>query len=211
MNSNSFNTLEEKQKYKIKIKHDGEEKDTLITTNKFDYIGKKTGDYTLEFQSIDRDLNTSKSANVNFSVIGPWYANPSTAIPFWGFIILMVSFSGYTTNKFLNQRRYTFSLKEEAQKKDRDVRKSLEGKNAELLESQKAAEAANEAKSTFLANMSHELRTPLNSIIGYSEMLLEDAEDDDLWDMEYIDEEWNYKEWDDKKWEKYAGLSAVSE
>ncbi len=42
-----------------------------------------------------------------------------------------------------------------------------------------AAEAANLAKSTFLANMSHELRTPLNAIIGYSEMLLEDAQETD--------------------------------
>lgn len=42
-----------------------------------------------------------------------------------------------------------------------------------------AAEAANQAKSAFLANMSHELRTPLNAIIGYSEMLLEEAEDTD--------------------------------
>ena len=40
-----------------------------------------------------------------------------------------------------------------------------------------AAEAANHAKSAFLANMSHELRTPLNAILGYSEMLLEEAED----------------------------------
>jgi len=39
------------------------------------------------------------------------------------------------------------------------------------------AEVANEAKSLFLANMSHELRTPLNAIIGYSEMLVDDAEE----------------------------------
>src|SRR5207249_3701391 len=39
-----------------------------------------------------------------------------------------------------------------------------------------AAKDANLAKSQFLANMSHELRTPLNAIIGYSEMLLEEAE-----------------------------------
>ena len=34
-------------------------------------------------------------------------------------------------------------------------------------------------KSNFLANMRHELRTPVNAIIGYSEMLLEDAKDTD--------------------------------
>ena len=37
------------------------------------------------------------------------------------------------------------------------------------------AEAANRSKSAFLANMSHELRTPLSVIIGYSDMLLEEA------------------------------------
>ena len=46
---------------------------------------------------------------------------------------------------------------------------------AAMREAKDSAEAANRAKTEFLANMSHELRTPLNAVMGFSEIIKNQA------------------------------------
>ncbi len=65
-------------------------------------------------------------------------------------------------------------------------RRALEQSNQELLAARGEALAAMEqanhanlAKSEFLANMSHEIRTPLNAVLGFADLLREEATNED--------------------------------
>jgi len=51
----------------------------------------------------------------------------------------------------------------------------LRSRQRKLVEKSREVEVASRLKSEFLANMSHELRTPLNVVIGFSELMLDQA------------------------------------
>ncbi|MDR0968664.1 MAG: PAS domain S-box protein [Holosporaceae bacterium] len=55
--------------------------------------------------------------------------------------------------------------------------KQLEESSAELEKAKQAADSANAAKSKFLTSMSNELKAPIKAIVGYSEILKEEALD----------------------------------
>ena len=70
-----------------------------------------------------------------------------------------------------------FHARESGPREVRELEQSIRLFVASMEEARDDALEASKLKGEFLANMSHELRTPLNAIIGYSEMLMEDAED----------------------------------
>lgn len=77
----------------------------------------------------------------------------------------------------LRENVFLYERAEEARADAELHRASAETQREVAEHAMSVAEEANLAKSQFLSSMSHELRTPLNAVIGYSEMLQEDAED----------------------------------
>ncbi|MDH5229343.1 MAG: ATP-binding protein [Gammaproteobacteria bacterium] len=87
------------------------------------------------------------------------------------------------TNGFRQSLNVVNNLNTSLQERVDNATKQLKETNTQLELALAQAEQASLAKGSFLANMSHELRTPMNAIIGYSQMLEEEAEERRLDDL----------------------------
>lgn len=156
------------------------------------YTNLDGGDYVFRVKGTNSDgIWNEQGTSIKIHVgSAPWtyrvlnFAMTLRPTTWWAYILyglaLTASVIGYVRFRTASQARRMRVLDALVAKRT----KQLKSKNAELetaqtalKEAKEVAEAANQAKSTFLANMSHELRTPLNAVIGYSEMLQEEAED----------------------------------
>ena len=137
------------------------------------------GKYSFKVRATGSDGEWIESNDVfHFSIPLPFYRS------FWFYVFLIVLMFLILMIYANSRARRLRGIELERQVEERTAELQQEIDRREkmgeaLLIAKEAAEESSNMKSALLANMSHELRTPMNGILGFSELLYDNLEDDD--------------------------------
>lgn len=130
------------------------------------YSDLAEGSYTFHVRAREGEGIVSADAALSFGVTPPWYRT------WWAYGAYLFVF----TLVGLGYRRYYRVVKENERAKEQAEELERERlANERLQEANKRLKQANELKDNFLANTSHELRTPLTTILGFADVLKDEA------------------------------------
>ncbi|MCI8423089.1 MAG: response regulator [Lawsonibacter sp.] len=82
--------------------------------------------------------------------------------------VMLVAFFLCCTLYYFNERQ------QDKIRREREAEREIHSK--QLAEALRAAQIANNSKTTFLSNMSHDIRTPMNAVLGFTNLLAMDAD-----------------------------------
>jgi len=127
------------------------------------------GTYTFRIRARGEKGRLSQIGRLTLHVEPPWYRSLWAYFLYGlGVVILGLGLRHYYR---INEERKEAQKQALKLEKEREVRQQLERANERLRE-------ANQLKENFLANTSHELRTPLTNILGFVDLLREEATTD---------------------------------
>jgi len=131
------------------------------------------GVYSLELRARTERGEIRRGAPFLFRVLPPWYRTSGAYFVYATLFALAVGGILYARSLYLENRR---RREQAAQlRKQQQRNQHLNTMNERLREANETLRQANELKESFLASTSHELRTPLSSILGYADVLEDEA------------------------------------
>ncbi len=135
------------------------------------YTNVPPGNYVFRVKATNSDgVWNEDGVAIKIDIVPPFWQ-------MWWFRILMALLvAGLIFAVFEFRISMVRKQKEKLEIQVRERTRELQQTMVELKKSKEAADSANRAKSTFLANISHELRTPMNAILGFSQLLLNSAD-----------------------------------
>ena len=147
-----------------------------------DYTNLSPGAYTFEVRARDVHGRLSEPAAFPFTVLPPWYRTV-WAYGLYGLLALgLVAAAGWWQSALQNKREHALAREVQArtteiERQARELRRlnrALEKQTAELRRTNEELWKTAELKAHLLGMAAHDLQTPLTSVLGFSDILLDE-------------------------------------
>jgi signal transduction histidine kinase len=170
-----YNTLSETE-YQYRINGRSEDWSSWTTEPQITLTSLPEGVYSLNLRAKTERGEIRRGGPFVFRILPPWYRTSGAYFIYATLFALAIGGILYARSLYLENRR----RREQAAQLRREEQRNrhLNTMNERLREANEKLRQANELKESFLASTSHELRTPLSSILGYADVLENEAPED---------------------------------